>query len=172
MPASLRIFVVCLMITAAARPASGEEKPDLSGIWVVDLEASDSLDSILVLMQRSWAERKMASHAVVTNTITQKNNFVLIEINAPFFHETENLLIDNEWHNRLQKLTGKYRSRTSWKGDTLVTENRLTLPDGEPARIVITRDLDPKTGQLLQVRNLEAKGQKLKARQVWRRQQD
>lgn len=172
MPASPRYFAVCLVLALVHLTAARAEKPHLSGKWQVDLEASDSLLPILTLLDRSWVERKLAANAAVTNVITQNDDLVLIEISAPFYHETEQLPLDGKWHDHEQKLTGEYRSRTAWQGEKLVTENRLTLRGGEPAVLVITRTLDPETDRLLQVTQLETRGRKLRARRVWRRQND
>ncbi len=169
MSVPLRIFAVLSLLLAPGHSADAGT-PDLTGKWAVDLEASDSLVPILELLGRSWMERKLASHAEVKNIVSQTADLVLIKIRAPFYSETERLALDGEWHEHEQKLTGKYSSRTFWKAGTLITENRLELPDGEPALLTVERSINSLSDRLQQTTYLKTKGQELQARRVWRRE--
>lgn len=167
-----KLLAVTALLLLAELPESRAEMPDLSGSWVVDLEESDSLQPILVLLDRTWMERQLASNAKVVNVITQTAESVHVEIDTSFYHETEHLVLDGKWHSRERKMVGKYSTRSFWKNGKLVAENRLTLPDGQKARMTVSRSLDEKTDQLVQTSRLEARGQTLMARRIWRRQAD
>jgi len=161
-----------LLLWFAPNAPAAIPRPDFSGHWVVDLEASDSLDSILRLLERSWIERKLASHAEVENVITQTSEVLVIQIKASFYDETERMPIDHEWHERDKPATGEYASRTYWDDQSLITQNRFDLPSGLPALLTVTRRIEPQTNQLLQTTRLEASGQTLEARRVWQRKVD
>ena len=120
------IATVVLVGAAILLAAAAAEKPDFSGVWVVNLEKSRLAD---------WAKFDRT-----TITIVQKDpvfRFHRVSVKAGKTDETSYELT-TDGVEKVEKEGGRAStSRLTWDGEALVFEDRLVLPNGREALDVV-----------------------------------
>ena len=115
----LRITLLFLSMMLCAAPSAFAG--DVQGTWVVDLEASDSLDPLLEAQGVSWAKRKLANSVEVTQTYVRKGAQVTLDVKSPVGTRTETLTTDGKLRSVTTEL-GKMQVSHRWDGEVLVTK--------------------------------------------------
>lgn len=120
------IGTAILLGAAILLAAAAAEKPDFSGVWVVNLEKSQLA---------SWAKFDRT-----TITIDHKEpvfRFHRVSVKAGKTDETSYEL-KTDGVEKVEKEGGRASySRLTWDGDALVFEDRLVLPNGREATDVV-----------------------------------
>lgn len=167
----LILLFACLSTLLMTQPSLAADKVDFTGTWELDLDASDSVEAIMKAQGRSWAERKIADNLVVTQTITQSAETMVVEVTSTVKDKREVLKLDGSEEVKKTDDAGSVVSRTFWQagGTQLVTENIMTLADGAKVNMVLTRFLEEEGKVMRQDISLKlSDGQVLTARRVLR----
>ncbi|MDX2271863.1 MAG: hypothetical protein NW237_07920 [Cyanobacteriota bacterium] len=149
-----------------------QSSPNFSGVWQLDLKASDSIDEIMKVQGFSGIERNFAAKMAVTQTITQTDQVVTITIKNPANTTTEELKLDGSEENKSTPRMGEVTTRSFWdpSGTALITELDMTTKDGAPAELIIRRYLEDNGNTMVQAMELKlAQGDVLKANRVFRK---
>lgn len=110
---------------------------ELTGTWLVDLEASDSVDGLLEAQGVGYLQRKAAAKAEVTLRIVQDGDEVAVTTVTPFNSRTSTLVIDGE--TRAVDGDGKQgEARHVWEDDVLVST--VTMDDGAVLTVYLSVD--------------------------------
>ena len=162
------VLVMCLMLQGDVMAGA---RTDFSGVWVLDLEQSESIDAILKAQGRSWAERKLADSITVTQTIEQSDTLMKLHIESVATDRNERLKLDGTSEKIQSERAGEMVTRSVWndEGTVLTTINDFKLQDGTPVSMRFVRTLvDEKT--LRQDIELHlAEGKVLKAKRILRK---
>lgn len=145
------IGMAILVFTAS--PSRAEGHPDFTGVWHLDLDASESLNGVLEAQGRSWAERKLADQVAPTQTVAQSPETLIIDIDMMVKHTRDVLHLNGQWETLDGKDAGEMTFRTFWSddGQKLISESKMVFANGEPGMMFSTRSLSPdgKTTYLL-----------------------
>lgn len=121
------VFLTALLAITAVSPAWAG---DLAGTWVLDLEASDSVDPILKAQGVSWMKRKAAASLQVTLTIAGSGNDLTIDTESSLSSRSETLTVDGETRTK-QSDKGPAQVTHEWKGADLLSTATLPMKGGE-----------------------------------------
>lgn len=169
------IWALCLSMLVFGGAAFSQEQaqpPSFAGKWSLDLDASDSMVPIMQALGRSKMEQKMAGNMAVTQTITQTATQMTIFISSTFKKQTEVLLLDGSKETKDTPNMGMVQTYTSLDkdGTTLVTVADMTLKNGDPAQMVMRRQLQDDGQTMLLQNELRLKdGQVLTANRIFRK---
>ena len=114
---------------------------DLTGRWVLDLEASDALDPLLVAAGLGWTERQIAAHNRVVQDIRVQDQALVIDVSSLFQDRTEVLPLNGEPTARTNRLGQPMAVRTYTAGEAVITVSDITTEDGS-ARMEMRRTLE------------------------------
>ena len=166
-------FAVLAALLTLTSPALAGEHPNFEGTWVLDLEASESVEPLLAAQGASWAERKLADSVVITQEVSQKEGKVTLEVSSVATNRTDVLLPGEGWKASDARRAETARTRCYWieGGSKLVTETEMTFEDGEKATMLTTRSLaaDGQTTIIL-IEFKKPDGTHKKAKRVLRKQ--
>ncbi|MFN7971717.1 MAG: hypothetical protein U0166_05140 [Acidobacteriota bacterium] len=128
-----------------AASAVAAPHPDFSGVFVVDLEASGSVDPLMEALGAPWLERKVAGSVGVTHTVEHKGDTIAIQIDSAVKSRKEVLKLDGT-ATASRGLDGSeitVHSRWSDDGQAVVTEADLPAREGSSGRkLVVVRSLE------------------------------
>jgi hypothetical protein len=161
-----------LAFGGAAFSQEQAQPPSFAGKWSLDIDASDTMVPIMQALGRSKMEQKMAGNMAVTQTITQTVTQMTIAIKSMVKNQTEVLLLDGTKETRDTPNMGMVQTYTSWDkdGKTLVTIADMTLKNGDPAEMVMRRQLQDNGQTMLLQNELRLKdGQVLTANRIFRK---
>jgi len=87
---SLLAVLACFAIFDPPRTSAGTKpdqrnKPNFSGAWVVDLQASTSLDPLMTQIGAGFLDRKYAAHAKLKARLQQTDDLLTIVARGPGF---------------------------------------------------------------------------------------
>lgn len=139
-----RALLVVAVMGAIAAQAAPTPHPDFTGVFVLDMEASGSLDALLEAMGRSWVERKAASKVTVTHTVKQEGDAITIQIDSAFRSQTETVKLDGT-PTTSHGLDGReitVHSRWSDDGQSVISEADLAGPDSKAKKLVVVRSIE------------------------------
>ena len=124
-------------ISAASKPDQSD-KPDFSGTWILDLEASTSLDPLMERIGASLLERKSAGSAKLKATIQQTDQVITVATRGPAeFALDETLYPDGRSHETNLQLLGAtcLTATTAWSEDhkNLVVTYQIKTKRGKRA---------------------------------------
>jgi hypothetical protein len=146
---------------------------DFSGIWVLDLKASDSPEAMLKRMGASALEQKFAASTKLESTYRQSENLLTITTRGPLFSRTEHLLLDGRPETKAEKRTGPYTIRNAWShhGKELISTSTFRTRDGKNAELTVTRKLADAGNSLVLTQRLKIEGEPPQpvVRRIWRR---
>lgn len=113
-------MLLSLLVSAAPQSAAAQAKPDLSGIWVLDLAMSD-----FGMMPAPISRTDVIDHKEPALTISRTQNTPNGEITANLVYR-----VDGQPH--VNDAAGQeVTSSLAWDGMTLVITSNLTIPQGD-----------------------------------------
>jgi len=166
------LFTLCPGPAGAIIPDSEPLHPDLSGVWVLDLDASDSLDDMLKRQGISGVRRRIMRKTVVTQSIEHRGNTLTIHVDSKHKHATEHLILDGESRPAKTPEGQDIMQKALWSENGLEVISRadVVLDDGSSAVLEIRRRLGPEGSTLLMEIYLRPEdGDILYARRVFRK---
>jgi hypothetical protein len=160
---------------ARAKPDQSE-KPNFSGSWTLDLEASTSLEPLMNQIGASPLDRKYAAQTKLKATLQQTEDVLTVATRGPGFALDQTLYLDGRNDPTNLKLLGatSVNAKTVWSEDfkQLVETHQIRTTDGKDGQLTIKRYLTDQ-GKTLVVAfdlKLNAEQNDASARQVWRKQ--
>jgi hypothetical protein len=105
---------------SSAAPQPEPEKPNLTGAWMLDLKASNSLEALMTRMGASFLERKYAAWTKLTAALHQTEDALKIAARGPGFALDEILYLDGRSDSGNLQLLGatSFKTRTVWSRTT------------------------------------------------------
>jgi hypothetical protein len=173
--------LVCLGVfslpqTSAAPKPDQPDEPNLSGIWILDLEASTSVGPLMKQIGAGLLERIYAASTKLKATVQQTDQVLTIAARGPGFALDETLYLDGRTDPSNQQLLGAtaLNTRTAWSEDRkrLVATHQIKTNQGKQGQLIITRYLTNE-GESMVVAytlKLDAEPDKTSARQIWNKQ--
>jgi hypothetical protein len=163
--------------TSAAPQPDPSDKPDFSGTWILDLEASTSLDPLMERIGASLLERKSAGLAKLKATIQQTEQVITVATRGPGdFALDETLYLDGRSHQTNLQLLGAtcLTATTAWSEDhkSLVVTYQIKTKQGKEGQLIVKRYLinEGKTEVAVFTLQLNAEPDQISARQIWPKQ--
>ena len=118
------VALVCLGVlslsqSSAATKPNQPDKPNLSGAWVLDLQASTSVEPLMKQIGAGLLERKYAASAKLKATFHQTEQVLTIATRGPGFALDETLYLDGCTNPSNKQLLGAtaLKTRTAWSKD-------------------------------------------------------
>lgn len=172
----MKKFLIALLLALTglthATPAAQQPFIDLSGVWVLDRSASESMDAMMAAEGISAIERRVYSHLGVTLKIRQTPGMVTINMITSVLSELEELKTDGSPQDREVFHVGKVTCKTTWAdgGHALVTVTDLKAGDGKPAQGIVHRSLEDNGNTLVQQLSLVlSDGTTIPVKRIYRR---
>jgi hypothetical protein len=173
--------LVCLGVftpyqTSAAPKPDQPDKPNLSGIWILDLKASTSVGPLMKQIGTGLLEQIYAASTKLEATVHQTEQVLTIAARGPGFALDETLYLDGRIDPSNQQLLGAIalKTRTAWSGDRkrLVATHEIKTKQGKQGQLIITRYLinEGKSMVVAYTLKLDAEPDKTSARQIWNKQ--
>jgi hypothetical protein len=168
--------VFSLAQTSAALKPDQPDKPNFSGTWTLDLEASTSLEPLMTQIGASLLERKYAASTKLKATFHQTEQVLTVATRGPGFALDETLYLDERTEPGNLKLLGatSVKTRTAWSKDQkqLVATHQIKTKQGKEGQLIIERYLidEGKTLVVAYTLELNAEPNQTSARQLWRKQ--
>ena len=167
--------VLSLSQTSAATKPNQPDKPNFSGAWVLDLQASTSLDPLMTQIGAGFLDRKYAAHTKLKATLQQTADVLTIAARGPGFAFDETLYLDGRTDPSNQQLLGAtaVKTRAAWSqdGQRLVATHQIKTKQGKQGQLIITRYLMNGGKNLVAVYTLKLDAEpETSARQIWNKQ--
>jgi hypothetical protein len=175
--AALACFdVFSLPQTSAAPMPDQPDKPNLSGVWILDLKASTSVGPLMKQIGAGLLERTYAALTELKATVHQTEQVLTIAARGPGFALDETLYLDGRTDPSNQQLLGAtaLKTRTAWSKDSerLVATHQIKTKQGKQGQLIITRYLinEGKSMVVAYTLKLDAEPDETSARQIWNKQ--
>ena len=167
--------VLSLSQTSAAPEPDQPDKPNLSGIWILDLEASTSLDPLMTQIGAGFLDRKYAALIKLKATLDQTADVLTIAARGPGFALDQTLYLDGRTDTGNLNLLGAtvLKTRTAWSKDRkrLVATHQIKTGQGKQGQLIITRYLINEGKNLVVVYTLKLDAEpETSAHQIWDKQ--
>lgn len=124
---------------------------DFTGIWQLDLIASDSIDEILKAQGKARIERMVAKSMAVSQNITQHSNQITIHVKSKAIDDIQVFKLNNLWQTIQTPRMGSIQTKSFWsrnkRGMTTIMKIQA---DKKPASMFIKRFLI-NNGQTMQL---------------------
>jgi hypothetical protein len=152
------------------------EKPNFSGAWVVDLQASTSFEPLMTQIGASFIDRKYAAHTKLKATLQQTADILTIAARGPAFAFNQTLYLDGRNDPGSLQILGatSVNAKTIWSKDykQLVETHHIRTKQGRDGELTIRRSLTDqgKTVVVLYDLKLDDEPTSTSARQIWRKQ--
>ena len=165
--------VLSLSQTSAAPKPDQPDKPNLSGIWILDLEASTSVGPLMKQIGAGLLNRGYAASIKLKATVHQTEQVLTIAARGPGFALDQTLYLDGRTDRSNEQLLGAtaLKTRTAWSEDQkqLIETHHIKTRQGKEGQLIITRYLinDGKNMVLAFTVKLNAEPQITSARQIW-----
>ena len=163
--------------TSTAPKPDPSDKPDFSGTWILDHEASTSLDPLMKRIGAGFLELEYAGSAKLKATIHQTEQVITVATRGPGdFALDENLYLDGRSYPTNLQLVGAtcLTSRTAWSEDhkNLVVTYQIKTKQGKEGQLIVKRYLinEGKTEVAVFTLQLNAEPDQISARQIWPKQ--
>jgi len=172
--ACLGIF--SLSWTSAATKPDQDAKPNFTGVWLLDLQASTSLDPLMTQIGAGFLDRKYAAHTKLKATLDQTADLLTIAARGPGFALNQTLYLDGRNDPSYLQLLGatSVNTKTVWSKDykQLVETHQIRTKQGRDGELIIKRNLkdDGKAVVVVMILKLEEEPTPTSARQIWRKQ--
>ncbi|MBV9275858.1 MAG: hypothetical protein JO333_18335 [Verrucomicrobia bacterium] len=178
---SLLAALVCLGVlspsqTSAATKADQYDNPNFTGNWVLDLQASTSLDPLMTQIGASFLDRKYAAHTKLKATLHQTADVLTIAARGPAFAFNQTLYLDGRDDSSTMQILGatSVNTKTVWSKDRkqLVERHRIRTKKGKDGDLTIKRSLieEGKAVEVVMTLKLDDEPSPTSARQIWRKQ--
>ena len=174
--AALACFgVFSLPQTSAAPKPDQPDKPNLSGIWILDLKASTSVGPLMKQIGAGLLDRTYAASTKLKATVHQTDQILTIAARGPGWALDETLYLDGRTDTSNQQLLGAttLKTRTAWSqdGKRLVATHQIKTKQGKQGQLIITRYLMNGGKNLVAVYTLKLDAEpETSARQIWNKQ--
>jgi hypothetical protein len=149
---------------------------NFSGIWILDLKASDSPDPMMKRMGVPLIHRKLAASTKLEATYHQTGEVLTVTSRAPGFSRVETFHLDGRTETKHEKQTGAYTIRTAWSKDRkqLMSTSHFKTKHGKSAELIVVRMLTNggKTLVLTQTLNIEGEPDGPPVRRIWHRRSE
>jgi hypothetical protein len=161
-------------VFATTKPDEAD-KPNFSGAWVLDLQASTSFDALMTQIGAGFLDRKYASHVRLKATLNQTADVLTIAARGPGFAFNETLYLDGRNDPSNLQILGatSVNAKTVWgkHHKKLVETHHIRTKQGKVGELTIKRSLidEGKTLVAVYTLKLEEEQQETSARQVWRK---
>ena len=172
--------LVCLGVLSPSQTSAAPEpdqpgKPNLSGIWILDLKASTSVGPLMKQIGAGFIDRTYAAVTKLKATVHQTNQILTIAARGPDFALDETLYLDGRTDTTNQQLLGAtaFKTRTAWSqdGKRLVATHQIKTKQGKQGQLIITRYLTNGGKNLVAVYTLKLDAEpETSARQIWDKQ--
>jgi hypothetical protein len=174
---ALACFGIFSLPQASAAPiADPPDKPNFSGNWTLDLQASGSLDPLMKQIGAGFLDRKYAAWTKLKATLHQTDDVLTIAARGPGWALDETLYLDGRNDQSNLQLLGatSVNTRTAWSKDykQLVETHHIKTKQGKEGQLIIKRYLinEGKTLVAAYTLQLDAESDKTSARQIWHKQ--
>jgi hypothetical protein len=135
--------VLSLSQTSAAPKPDQPDKPNLSGMWILDLKASTSVGPLMKQTGAGLLERTYAASTKLKATVHQTEQVLTIAARGPGFAFDGTLYLDGRTDPSNQQLLGAtaLKTRTAWFQDhkRLVASHQIKTKQGKRGQLIITR---------------------------------
>lgn len=175
--AALTWFAVCSPPqTSAASGSIQSDKPNLSGTWTLDLNASTSLEPLMNQIGASPLDRKYVTSTSLTATLNQTEDILTVATRGPGFSLDQTLYFDGRVDTGNLNFLGatSINAKTAWSKDNkqLVEIHHIRTKQGKDGNLIIKRYLMDQGKTLVVVFSLklDAELSEASARQIWRKQ--
>jgi hypothetical protein len=152
------------------------DKPNFSGNWTLDLEASTSLEPMMNQIGAAVLDRKYAAQTKLTATLQQTEDVLTVATRGPGFVLDQTLYLDGRTDSGDTQLLGatSVNAKTVWSKDSkqLVETHQIRTKQGKDGQLTIKRNLIDQGKTLVVTFNLKlnAEPNQTSARQIWRKQ--
>ena len=167
--------VACFDVFSPTR-ISATTKPDFNGTWVLDHQASSSLEPLMDQIGAGSMERKLAEVAPLKATFHQSEDVVTVATRAPGFSLNEILYLDGRSHPTNIELLGATTLNASavWSNDheQLIATYQIKTKQGKDGELIIKRYLinGMKSEGVVFTLKLNGQPDAISARQIWNKQ--
>ena len=162
--------------TSAATNSNQHDKPNFTGAWVLDLQASTSLDPLMTQIGAGFLDRKYAAHTRLKATLAQTGDVLTIAARGPGFALNQTLYLDGRNDPTYLQILGaiSVNTKTVWSKDykQLIETHHIRTKQGRDGELTIKRSLidEGKTVMVIMILKLEEEPTPTSARQIWRKQ--
>ena len=167
--------VLSLSQTSAATKPNQPDKPNFSGAWVLDLQASTSLDPLMTQIGAGFLDRKYAAHVKLKATLHQTADVLTIAARGPGFALDQTLYLDGRNDSSALQILGatSINTKTVWSKDYkhLVETHHIRTKQGKEGQLIIKRHLIDQGKSVVAVYTLKLDdgATPTSARQIWRK---
>ncbi|MBV8274478.1 MAG: hypothetical protein JO170_04335 [Verrucomicrobia bacterium] len=168
---------ICSLPSAsAATKPDQHDKANLSGAWVVDLQASTSLDPLMTQIGAGFLDRKYAAHVKLKATLQQTADVLTIAAHGPGFAFNQTLYLDGRNDTSHLQILGatSVNAKTVWSKDhkQIIETHDIKTKQGKAGQLTIKRNLIEQGNALVATYTLKLDQEPSPtfARQIWRKQ--
>jgi hypothetical protein len=160
----------------ATTKSTQADKPNFTGAWVLDLNASTSFDALMTQIGAGFIDRKYAAHTRLKATLNQTADVLTIAARGPAFSFNQTLYLDGRNDPSYLQILGatSVNAKTVWSKDykQIVETHHIRTKQGKDGELTIKRNLTDqgKTVEVLYTLQLEEESSPTSARQIWRKQ--
>ena len=171
--------LVCLGVLSLSQTSAATnqpDKPNFSGAWVLDLQASTSLDPLMTQIGAGFLDRKYAAHTKLKATLQQTADVLTIAARGPGFTFNQTLYLDGRNDPSYLEILGatSINTKTVWSEDhkRLVEKHHIRTKKGKDGELTIKRSLieQGKAVEVVMILKLDEEPTPTSARQIWRKQ--
>ena len=161
-----------LRVSATTKPEQ-QDKPNFSGTWTLDHQASSSLEPLMQKIGVNFLERKLAVVAPLKATFHQTEDVLTVATRAPGYALDEILYPDGRSHPSNIELLGgtTLNSRAVWSEDyqQLIATYEIKTKQGKEGQLIIKRYLinGMKSEEVVLTLKLNGQPDEISARQIW-----
>lgn len=159
-------LLICWWILGTA--ARAQPRPDFRGSWVLDRQASESLEPLLEAQGVPALERKVVARLNVILKVEQTSQRVKIVFITPLASDVEDLPTDGQAGEREVPFLGTVRFHSAWSEDGKVLITRSEAREGTVSATV-RRYLDEGKRFVHATTVVGADGRTFSARRVFRK---
>ena len=149
---------------------------NFSGVWSLDLKASDSPEQMMKGMGAPLIERKFAASTKLEATYHQTEHLLTVTTRAPGFSRVETFHLDGRVEEKNEKRTGPYTIRTAWSKDRkqLISTSNFRIRNGKNAELIVARKLTKGGETLVLTQTLKISGEpdEPPVDRVWQKRSD
>jgi hypothetical protein len=167
------LAIVAVLLLILPGPGKAEDNPGpgsaYEGVWLLDGDASDPIESLMKLMDAPWIARKLAEVMTPTLTITVLADGGLRMVNENPIQTTDRQMpvdgVEREWKNPLGR---KVVSREVWNDAGQLVSTQQNYIDDD--RVVVVTSTWARVGDDLEITNrVETEDGPLLIRRIFRR---
>ena len=170
--------LVCLGVLSLSETSAvpkPTDKPNLSGLWILDLKASTSAGPLLKQIGARLVDQAYVASTKLKATLHQTEQVLTIAARGPDFAIDQTLYLDGRTVTSNKQLLGAtaLNTRAAWSedGKRLVATSQIKTKQGKQGQLIITRYLMDGGKNLVAVYTLKLDGEpETSARQVWVKQ--